>query len=316
MNYRNAPLLIAIATLGSYSATHTISDWGNRLGNMMNNRMARDRQPGANKENIGPRYENIGPRRTAQSAEDSTYTLSETQARNYIDQCIAAIDYSLRPNIQDNELQELARCIKDSVERGTNTYKYTSSGKKYNKDKIDQYINSGILSYIEQTSYNYALQQTNNSTVARKIAESMRNNALARIQRASSLDAESLTMFIGSSLRAAVREQINRFDVPAQQNYRPTNNTPTNNYNPNAHAQSGYAQAPTTDATAHTDRTFPTPDCPVCMESFDTVTRLFLTPCGHNMCKTCAYNWCFTESKSTCPICRGNINRQQLAEKF
>ncbi len=254
---------------------------------------------------LAPEKENIGPRKPA-TAEDAAYNMTEQQARNYIEQCIAALDFALRPGIQDAELKSLSYCIKDSVEQGTNVYRYTANGKQYNKEKIDLYINSGILQHIEQTCYNYALEETNNSTVARKIAESMRNNALARMQRNSTLDANMLTTFMGASLRKAVREVLNKFDVPAQQNYRPTQNTPSQ---PAAAPHS----TPTTNAT---ERTFPTPECPVCYDSFETLTRLFLSPCGHNMCKSCAYNWCFTNSNNSCPICRTDINRQKLAEKF
>jgi len=145
----------------------------------------------------------------------------------------------------------------------------------------------------------------------------MRNNALARIQRNSNLDAEVLTTFIGNSLRRAVREAINRFEVPSQQNYnRPTastyNSTTARPNGASADAQNASASS----AESSFDRTFPTPECPVCYESFETVNRLFLSPCGHNMCKTCAYNWCFTNSNNSCPICRADINRQKLSEKF
>lgn len=329
MKHFNAQLIIVFHLLASYSLTPafpTQSKWGNFLGNMMKERTSKQSRPSTNNSNptVGPDYGNIGPRRPSNNNDDRIYTLSEMQAHNYIEECIAALDFSLRPGIQDKDLKELAYYIKSSVEQGHNVYRHTSLGKKYSKNKVDEYINSGILHYIEQVSYHYALEQTNNTTVARKIAESMRNNAHARIYRNNTLDAEVLTIFVGDSLQRAVRESINRFDVPTQQDYRPNTNSSSNSYSrptaASSDASSGYAPSANTGTAyapnADAGRTFPTPDCPVCMESFESATRLFLTPCGHNMCKTCAYNWCYTESKSTCPICRASINRQKLAEQF
>jgi len=120
MKHLNSHLCLALSIIGSVNSLEAFSSWGNKLEKMFNSHMGKDRQPGANKDTIEPRHENIGPRSHAASNAHG-YTMTETQARNYIDQCIAAIDFSLRPTIQDEELKSLSRCIKDSVERGANT---------------------------------------------------------------------------------------------------------------------------------------------------------------------------------------------------
>ncbi len=191
---------------------------------------------------------------------------------------------------------------------------HTPYGKRYSKDVIDQYISSAILEYIEDTSYRYALKQTNNSTVARKIAESMRNNALARIQKYGFLDAESLAPFVGSALKRAVREAINRYDVPHQHDYRPSdyNNRPPA-YNPEYQEPK---PAPAYSPDYQEEKLYPSEACCTCLESFDSVSRVFLKPCGHDICKDCAYQWFFVPNRNdnkTCPQCRSSVNLDKLS---
>src|SRR5439155_23793330 len=121
------------------------------------------------------------------------------------------LDYALRPHIKDRQLNRLKNLLLTNVLDNSRVYNWTSAGKLYNKEIVDQYINSALLEYIEDTSYNYAYKKTRDSRIARKIAESMRNNALARMQRYGSLDAESLTPFVGHTLKRAVDDYINQW---------------------------------------------------------------------------------------------------------
>ena len=44
--------------------------------------------------------------------------------------------------------------------------------------------------------------------------------------------------------------------------------------------------------------------CPICMENFDS-SNYCITPCSHKFCLDCYIK--HTQSKSNCPLCRGNI---------
>lgn len=54
--------------------------------------------------------------------------------------------------------------------------------------------------------------------------------------------------------------------------------------------------------------TYPTIECPVCLDDFDKVTkRLYLT-CGHNICTACLRSWYNAKgNKANCPTCGANI---------
>jgi len=75
------------------------------------------------------------------------------------------------------------------------------------------------------------------------------------------------------------------------------------------------------DAQSQINRYFTTQDCPVCFEDFgDVGKRVYLAPCGHNVCPDCYNNWqesCAMENKPfTCPLCRANIrgNEQEYVQ--
>lgn len=243
--------------------------------------------------------------------------LTERQAKNYVEQCIAALDHALRPHLKDRTLNRLKNLLLNNVLGNAQAYTWTSNGKFYNKDIVDQYINSALLEYIEDTSYNYAYKKTRDSRIARKIAESMRNNALARMQRYGALDAESLTPFVGRSLKRAVDDYINRFDTPYTTPYQ----APQQSYNYETVAIA-YPRPPAQSPEyEEQEKFYPSDACCVCLESFDennnnAIGRVFLQPCGHDMCKNCAYQWFFVPSRNdakTCPQCRSKVNLDKLS---
>ena len=236
------------------------------------------------------------------------YTLTESQAKRYIDQCIASFDFALRPYMNDGtQFDYLKKLILDTVRNAQHTYTYTNYGKRYKKDSIDQYINSAILQYIEEKSYNYAYYRTKNRTVAKKIAESMRNNAMAMIDKNGHINPESLRKFVGQSLVRAVSDAINRFDVPYQPDF-DTHEEPA--------AVPAVSQAVSPEiASAPEEKLYPSEDCCVCYESFKDVSRIFLKPCGHDICKDCAFKWFFGEEQGkTCPMCRTEVDFNRLSQ--
>ncbi|MDP3889235.1 MAG: RING finger protein [bacterium] len=217
--------------------------------------------------------------------------LTENQARSYINQCVASLELALRPHIRDNaHLEYLKKLITDNI-YNAHLYTYTSSGKRYQKDTIDQFISSAVVQYIEEKSYSYAYYKSKNNSVAKKIAESMRNNALATISNQGSINFESLAKFVGDSLVRAVDRAINHFDAPYQIDY--DNN---DNYASQPSPEI-YYEAPRPSAPPLDEKLYPSEECCVCYESFDTAHRLFLKPCGHDICKRCALNWFWDNNK-------------------
>lgn len=224
------------------------------------------------------------------------YTMTHEQAQNYIENVIASFEFELRPHLKNRQLARLSFLIKDTVQKEDRIKLNGPQGVRYDKNRIDEYIASGIALYIEQTSYHYALKATRNSDIAVRIAESMRNNALALIDKRSYLDAEMLVPFIGKSLKTAVK-------LIAKQ----TNNNPMWPLN--------------VETNEKPQKLYPSSECCICFEDFDeaTIERIFLTPCGHDLCKMCAHQLFLTEGhppKRVCPKCRTEINVQALAREM
>ena len=208
-------------------------------------------------------------------------SLTWQQAKNYVEDHIADFEHALRHHVNNRSLTVLKNMILDTIRENTSIYHYHPSG-TYKKDLLDQYINSAILTYIEQESYQYAYKKIKNRKVAEKISESMRNNAMALMNHGA-VDPNKLVKFVGKSLHKAVREALNRFDLPYEQQIQQPHHV------------------------------YPSEECVVCTESFSIVRRIFFHPCGHDMCTGCARQYFFgSYAKSTCPWCRATVNQQQL----
>lgn len=227
------------------------------------------------------------------------YNLTLRQARSYVAQYLASIDQGLRPHIYSADMKWLNDEVYKAIKESSIVYKWIANDKWYSKDKIDQIVLSTLLDLVKNKSYQYALEESNNRTVSEKIATSIRNNALAIIQKPAVLDIESLRPFFGDNLKRRIRQELHRFDVPYQQNYGVSYSE-----QPISYTEQPYA--------AHY---YPSEACCVCLEKFDIVERVFLKPCGHDMCKICAIEWFYeynADRTKTCPICRSWVNLDQL----
>ncbi len=227
------------------------------------------------------------------------YNMRLSQARSYVAQYLASIDHGLRPHVYNNDMDWLKSQVYQALRESSFVYKWISNRKWYSRDKINQIVLSNLLDLIKNNSYSYALEQSNNQMVSQKIADSMRNNALAIIQKYASLDIQLLRPFFGDNLKRRIRKELNNFDVPYQHNYDISYNQESISYTEQPYAAHYY----------------PSEACCVCLEQFDIVERIFLKPCGHDMCKICAIEWFYeynADQTKTCPICRSWVNLDQL----
>lgn len=237
-------------------------------------------------------------------SEDYGIAFTESQANEYITQNGAALERALRAHMRSVDLSDLKRSIKDAVKNAQYAYQnnaqFLTQGKRYKKDIIDQFISSAVLEYIEKTSYHYAYDRIKDSSLATRISESMRNNALALIAQNSAVDFERLAPFVGFALERAVNDKVKQW-------------APVVSQKPTAPISSvARPSAPP----VQNEKMYTSSECCVCLEDFEgTVERIYLKPCGHDMCKICAYEWFFgTTQKKECPQCRGPVNLNKLQE--
>ena len=230
-------------------------------------------------------------------AQGKKYSLSRRQLDEYLDNYFVSLGYELYPNITQEELTSMKSAVTNTIQYASNCYIWVSGVRFYDKDKIDSFILDAMVNSIEQSSYTIAYNQSYNSTLATKASQSIRKSVTSYIQQQSFLDPQKLKQYFGYSLTQMVRERINQIDMPYQQPY-----TPPVVYNtPKPSAPPLYESA----------------SCCICMESFSSkCQRIYLKPCGHDICDSCALNWFFPsdmpDRTRTCPQCRGSVNFDAL----
>jgi hypothetical protein len=57
-------------------------------------------------------------------------------------------------------------------------------------------------------------------------------------------------------------------------------------------------------------RTFPSEECCICYNELAEVGRIFLHPCGHDLCLRCARDLASRSSEMTCPQCRALVTNR------
>lgn len=231
-------------------------------------------------------------------------TFTDREARSYVEQSIASLERALARHMRPTDLTNLKRLILDNVTRAQYAYQssssYFSSGKKYKKDVIDQFLSSAVITYIEETSYNYVLSRTYDRTMATRISSSMRNNALAIIAQNSVINYERLVPFVGYALEKALNNMLKDND-PYNYNQKPAQK-PAKPIKPEPNAP----------------KLFRATDCIICLDEFNEtdVQRIDLS-CGHDMCKTCVFEYFFGVSgKTICPQCRKSVDRDKLQDEL
>lgn len=125
--------------------------------------------------------------------------LNWQETKNYTTKKFKQFQKSARKYVPDHVLDSLKKDILISIKK-------SSANSLYKKDLVMQYIFGAILDFIETASTKYAYKKLQNNIQAKKIAESMRNNALAKISKNPDLNLGELAPFIGVSLIKAVDE--------------------------------------------------------------------------------------------------------------
>ena len=225
------------------------------------------------------------------------YTMTRQQARSYLSSIAQNVEREFKHSRYDAELRDLRYRIVNDCMANQTTYSNTDAGTRYSKEKLDMLLRSAIIEYIERRTYNYTYSKTGSHDTARRIAESMRNNAMVEIERNGLRRLGALGRLVGRDLDKAI-------DVQQRPAYRPQAPAPRPSYSP---------QRPTQP---ELDNVYPSDECCICQSvSFNTPSgsaqRVFLIPCGHDLCKDCARRWLVNNPQNkaqTCPQCRRHVN--------
>lgn len=67
--------------------------------------------------------------------------------------------------------------------------------------------------------------------------------------------------------------------------------------------------------TVSSEKLYPSTECCICYQEFDgTVQQIFLSPCGHDLCKECCKSYFFNAKGTQCPQCRATVNITALRD--
>lgn len=214
-----------------------------------------------------------------------------------IDDKVSYWGQSLSDYEGSRDVINLKRKLKDEILESSDNYVRLngSSVKIYSRFRVPERTMTGIIEFIQEKGYQYALKRTGNSAVARRAIDRLTKNLLRDNDRNL-----SLAGYVGSSLKSKVRDILHHIE----------------------YVGSSPAPAPATAAAAAAPRplfvTYPSDECCVCLDGFDNSSheRMFLKPCGHDMCVTCYHRWVIEEKNRSCPLCRAHIHEGVSAQSI
>lgn len=208
-------------------------------------------------------------------------TIKEKHLAAYVMDCL---EYWFYPNHTNSQLPRLVQSITSEIIKSQN-YEYEWSWNSltyeivYPLDYVEQIIRGAIIQHITENSYTYAREITSREN-ARRIADYIYNYLFNYCSQTSILAQGIFAGCIGSDLKNWVAQIYNQS---------------THSYNPTP-SQIYYTSL----------------NCCICLEDFADVPRIYMTPCGHDICVNCAERWFFTERKSSCPLCRQTVDKKAL----
>ena len=215
---------------------------------------------------------------------DAKNSIKESHLDKYIYNCV---EFWFYPNHFPSPLKRLTKIITQEIKSSGNynsewnwdTYSYDTT---YSMDYVEQMIRGITLEFIKNEAYTYA-REIMSAAHAAKVAEYIYDQLFSVCANATELGQGIFASYIDVSLKNMVRDIYHHHSLDIVPGIVPV-------------AQTFY----------------PSTDCCICLESFYDVIRVFLVPCGHDVCVTCAKHWFFTDNKSNCPLCRQKVDKKAL----
>lgn len=185
---------------------------------------------------------------------------------------------------QESNAQYDCNCIKETVIKSllSHTFWEKFYGIPIERDVTTVYngIIDGIITFVEQKSYDLALRRSKQEIVAENVKRRIRDEITRIVSESYELPPRSLSLFIGHALEEKVNALCEVFVTPYH----------------------------------HTVTLYPSHECCVCLETLSNVNRIYLFPCGHDICKKCCQENFFTHGRSRCPICNQNVDIENLRQ--
>lgn len=188
---------------------------------------------------------------------------------------------------QSHEEREFLTHIRNRTESSAKTscadYFFIFPTGTFNRECVEHAIRTTSLNVIVEEAHTIAYGYTHVTATLTYINETITNEILRIFSESGNLNG-TLRNYLGENLKQKVWQLKNKFD-----------------------AQKRVAQP----------NRYPSESCCTCLESFGgAVERVFLEPCGHDICPDCAREWFFTRNNPSCPTCRTDVSKRTLAYKL
>jgi hypothetical protein len=217
------------------------------------------------------------------------------------------------------------------------------------KDLVDQLLLSAVVEFVEEASFDSAFAQTHNRDFAQRISASMRNNVMALIAKQSYVNASLIKPFVGSALQKVIdKELANNNSATFQSNTNSPSSTNISAYAPSCcvcaskdkiitllqckhkmcsscarkrfdelqYYTCSSCHAPVDIQALQAQKIvaarFVTDECCVCFDALTNKNRVFLSPCAHDMCGTCAKEMFINKNNTKCPLCRAVVEKPKV----
>lgn len=222
-----------------------------------------------------------------------TEMLDCTQIRNYVTNLVDTL-------VSDGGSSENCIARREIIEH---VYKRVTTAQSFSElvcyipiTRASSYVEKqtidGIINYCSRKSGIMAYSRTCNIHIANRIQARIEQEMKNMYANADTLLSGTFAPFVGTALREKVYQLCNQFDTPYQ---RPAQPQPA-------------VQQPV----LYTEK-----ECRVCMEPFsNTVIRMYVMPCGHDICTECARKHFVEYKHDACPACRQTVNRTDLEQKL
>ena len=251
---------------------------------------------------------------TSNQKNQKNYKLNETEARKKINKDLIkkfGETYSLflsylrlskeeieKIKLNNQEIKDLEKIREEELAADKN-YKITiikvpilrrdfkdKEKKEYSMEKLNNNTVKKIVEYISKKSQSYALLKTESENIAKKIKSQISKELTEKINTNSC----SLKEYISKTRELRIDNLIN---------------THIDKDNTNKINKKRKKVAFVRSKIRKNSKNFTlyiSQQCPVCHKSFKYVKRMFLLPCGHNICENC-----LNQYSSKCPVCGKKI---------
>lgn len=206
--------------------------------------------------------------------------LNPHNLQNYIQHYITTLFGSQQA--YNREVVDLAHNIADTIENDDNLrhWDWFNWRTEYRVAEVQEAIHAHIVDYIEQQVRHIAWNYTHNNETIHQLVAHFSNEATRILTQSSHLNGKFVD-FLYDKLQQKVWRMKERLDKEQKNSQSPR---------------------------------YPSDQCCVCLEGFEHVQKVFLEPCGHDICAGCAHQLYFGHGHRTCSLCRRKVNLAKLRE--